>query len=151
MRTIKTALGALIVIGSVISSEDVRAQNYGGIANVTAAFPLQTYSTPVENQKPQPGKLLTKTEFGEVRDVLILSVFGFGGNGYLEIETKSGDHWIRRTDVTPERPKLVDQAIADSNGKFTCPPGKTRVVVGESPNERSGVARGLGGASILCK
>jgi|GEM_PF-5077547 len=128
------------------------AQNYGGISGFTRDYPIPTYKWNDEDKRIHPAaKLLRKKDIGSVDEVIIISVLWISGNSYVEIETRSGDHWVNRSHVKPRKVAMVDQAIDKSNGNISCPEGQTRVAQGANRDNRSGVARNLGGVSAHCE
>ncbi len=150
MRNPSTFLVALLA--AALFSSAAMAQSYGGIKRFTVDFPIQTYQKPELGERLQAAsKLLQQNDVGRISDVLIIAVYGLNGNGYVEIETLTGDYWIRRGHIEPLRASLVDKQIDESNGKVGCPPGTTMVAQGSNTDDQSGVARNLGGVSIFCK
>lgn len=147
-----TALGCLLVIASSVLVGPTFAQaNYGGIEGFASAFPIQTYTVEKEGDRPRAGtKFLRKRDVTPIDSILIVGAYGFNGNGYVELRIKDTSHWVKRGHVKPKNPKPIDYQISRLNGEIGCPPGQQRVVTGTSRENRSGVARSLGGGSISC-
>jgi len=140
------------VLSGLVSFTEACAQDYGGIKGFTVPFPITTFITPIPGERMRPAaKLLAKRDVGKITEATIESIYTFAGKGYLQLSTADGPHWVKRYDVEPIRAAVVDQAIAQKNGEFSCPPGKRRVATGITKDSRAGVARGIGGAGFVCQ
>jgi len=139
-------IGVLAIAGAAYAQT-----NYGGIDGFAVPFPIQTYRLEDEGNRPRADtKFLRKKDVSPLEDVVIVGAYGFNGNGYVELRIRNKSYWVKRGHVTPNNPKPIDYQISRLNGEIGCPPGQQRVVTGTSRENRSGVARNLGGGSISC-
>lgn len=146
-------LSVLTLFCALLWAGNVSAQaNYGGISGFTKDFPIVTYQQPEEGTPlKQAPKRLTKDDVGVMDEILILAVYAHRGRRFVEIETESGDYWVRRDHIKPVKQAQVDRDLEKSKGSIFCPQGGIAVPrMGTDRNTRAGVGRGLGGVSVSC-